>query len=250
MKLSVIVPAYNEAKNLLVNITKFYHYLKDQNYDFEIIIVNDGSTDKTGDLAELLCSRLINLKLIEHKINMGKGAAIRTGLLAATGDYRLFIDADNATSIEHIEKLWPLFDQSYEIVIGTRNKSDATGAYQARPQKLWKRILGILGNIVIRILAVHNIKDTQCGFKAFTKKAVNEIIPKTKINRWAIDVEILLIADRLNYKIGKIPVVWLNCQNSRVKLKDYFLFIKDLLLIKFGLLTGKYKINQTDISAN
>jgi dolichyl-phosphate beta-glucosyltransferase len=243
MKLSVIVPAYNEEKNLAANIKKYYDYLSCQKYDFEIIIVNDGSTDSTGLIAQELTKSWPNIKLISSPKNHGKGAAIRQGLLAGQGDYRLFIDADGATSIEHIEEIWPIFNQGYQIVIGTRNNKDAPGAYEARPQPVWKRIFGVFGNKIIQLLTVRGIRDTQCGFKAFTGQSADKIFSSTKINRWAIDVEALMLAKRLQYKIGFIPVVWYDYDGSRVKIKDYFLFLKDIILAKYWLMTGKYKLN-------
>lgn len=235
MRLSVIIPVYNEEKIITKTVNDFSRYLSEQNYDYEIIIVNDGSTDKTKEIVEKLASKIDSLKLIDNKMNKGKGAVIRQGLLFANGEYRLFIDADNATSINHIEKAWPYFKKGYEIVIGSRNPKDVKGACQAIKQPLWKRSFGVCGNLIIRFLAVKNIWDTQCGFKVFTQKAVKDIIPKTKINRWAIDAEILAIAQTLKYKIAIIPVYWINSPNSKVGIKGYFLTLKEVFKIKRNL---------------
>ncbi len=240
MRLSVIVPAYNEEKNLAVNIGKFNGYLSRQGYDYEIIVVNDGSTDNTGEIAEKLIAENKNLKLIDNKENKGKGAAVRQGLLSARGEYRLFIDADNATSIDHIDKIWEFFNGGSDIVIGSRNSLDAEGARQALPQPAWKRFLGTRGNRIIQSLAVKGIYDTQCGFKAFTKGAVGEIIPKTTINRWGFDVEILAIARIAGHKIAAIPVYWINSPDSRVGVKGYFSSLLEIIKIKWNLITGKY----------
>lgn len=240
MHLSVIVPAHNEEKNLALNIEKFNDYLRRQNYDYEIIVINDGSTDKTGEIAEKLAAKNKNLTLINNKNNQGKGAAVRRGILSAHGEYRLFIDADNATSIDHIDKIWKFFDNGCDIVIGSRNSRDAEGAYQALPQPMWKRFLGICGNRVIQSLAVKGIYDTQCGFKAFTKKAVEVIIPRTTVSRWSLDAEILAIAQIYGYKITAIPVRWINSPNSRVGVKGYFLSFCEVFKIKWNLITGKY----------
>ncbi len=239
MHLSVIVPAYNEENTLYKNIKKFNGYLSRQNHSYEIIIVNDGSIDKTEEIAKKLAVEIGSLKLINNKINTGKGSAIREGLMLAKGRYRLFLDADNATSIDHIEKAWPYFKQGYDIVIGSRNLKDANGAYQVVPQPFWKRFLGTGGNYIIRIFAVKNIWDTQCGFKIFTKKAVEDIIPKTTINRFAIDIEILALAQASNYKIAIIPVRWINSDYSRVGIKGYFSTLKDVFKIKWNLIKNK-----------
>ena len=241
MHLSIIVPAYNEEKNLCRNITAFNNYLKQQSYGYEILIVNDGSTDNTILAAEKLKEELSNIRIISNSQNRGKGAVVRQGLQSTQGDYRLFIDADNATSIDHINKIWEHFHNGYDIVIGSRNPRDAHGAYQAIKQPPWKRFLGICGNRIIQLLVVKNIWDTQCGFKAFSRQAVTELIPKTTINRWLLDVEILAIAQRSNYKIAKIPVFWRNHPVSRTRLISYLSALGELLKIKYNLLTNKYK---------
>lgn len=240
MHLSIIVPAYNEEANLNKNIKEFNRYLSQQSYDYEIIIVNDGSNDKTEEIAKNLISQNKNIKLINNNKNKGKGAAVRQGLLAASGKYRLFIDADGATSIEHVEKIWQKFKEGYNIVIGSRNVKDVEGARQILPQSIFKRLLGICGNFIIRLLAIKNIYDTQCGFKAFTKEAAEKIMPKMTINRWGFDVEILVIAKVLRNKIAKIPVRWINSPNSRVGIGGYFSSLMDIVKIKINLIKGKY----------
>ena len=240
MQLSVIVPAYNEEKNLYKNIIKYNAYLKKQNYNYEIIIVNDGSTDNTSREAQKLKKQIKNLKIININVNQGKGAAVCQGLLAAQGDIRLFIDADNATSIEHVKKIWEPLNSGSEIVIGSRNPLDAKGAYQIKRQVLTKRILGIAGNRLIQVLTVKGIYDTQCGFKAFTENAVNKIIPKVTIKRWGFDAEILTIADIYKYKIAKIPVKWINSAKSRVGIAGYFSSLLDIVKIKYNLIKKIY----------
>jgi dolichyl-phosphate beta-glucosyltransferase len=242
MYLSIIVPAYNEEKNLAKNVLKFNDYLAGQSYDYEIIIVNDGSLDKTKEVAQKLISQIKNLCFLDNKINEGKGATVRQGLMAARGKYRLFTDADNSTSINHIEKAWPYFHKGYDIVIGSRDKKDSPSAKQIRPQPCWKRYWGISGNYLIRLLLIKNIWDTQCGFKILTQTATKDIIPKMTINGFAFDVEMLVLARLLNYKVARIPVHWINSMNSRVKIKDYFFTFKDVIKIKWNLHKGKYII--------
>lgn len=239
MRLSVIVPAYNEETNLEKNIRKFYAYLEKQSFDFEIIIVNDGSNDNTEQIAQTLVTKLKNIKLLSKKKNQGKGAAIRDGLLAGLGNFLLFLDADNATSIDHLEKVWPLLKNN-DLVIGSRNHHDIDEAKQIKKQILFKRLLGMSGNKLIKLFTRININDTQCGFKIFTKKSVKAIIPKTKINRWAIDVEILTIAKKQNLKVGIIPVTWYCGPNSRVRIKGYAIALKELFIIKLNDIKGKY----------
>lgn len=244
MILSVVVPAFNEAKTLKENINNFNLYLSQQPYDYEIIIVDDGSTDDTKNQALELSNSSSKIKLIENKKNLGKGAAIKKGMLFARGDFCLFIDADGASSIDHLTLAWPLIQANGEIIIGTRNKKDIDGARQTIPQALWKRLLGTIGNYIIRNVAVKNIWDTQCGFKILSKKAVNDIVAKTRINRWAFDVEVLAIAQKLNFKIEQIPIRWENRPYSRVGIKGYLHTFYEVGKIKLNLLTNKYNLTK------
>lgn len=184
------------------------------------------------------------LRFIDNKENHGKGWVIRQAMLDAKGKYRLFMDADNATTISHAEKMKPLFGQNYDVIIGTRDEKDAKGAKQAVPQTFLKRQLGNAGNILIQIVAVWGIWDTQCGFKAFSGKAAQEIFSRTKIDRWGFDIEALALAKKLGYKIGIIPVYWINNPHSRVNLKAYLNTFKELFQIKWNLVSGKYNIKK------
>ncbi len=240
MKLSVIIPAYNEEGRLPKTLREIDKYLSRQSYDSEIIVVSDGSKDRTGEVTEEMMGEIGNLRLIDEKENRGKGYGVRRGMLAAKGDYRLFTDADNSTSIDHVEKMWPLFEKGYDVVIGTRDSRDDKEAKQAVSQSAWKRFLGDLGNIGVQVLAVWGIWDTQCGFKAFSRKAAENIFKRCKIDRWAFDVEVLALARKLGYKIGIAPIYWINSPESKVKLKGYIQFFKELLRIKWNLIFRKY----------
>lgn len=237
--LSIIIPAYNEEKRLPKTLKEIDDYLKKQNYNYEIIVVNDGSKDRTAQIIEDLKSEIANLKLIDNKENHGKGAVVGQGMLNAKGEYRLFADADNSTSIDQIEKMWPEFKQGYDIIIGSR---DIKGAVLDPPQP-WLRhiILGESFRIIRKIIVgLWEIEDTQCGFKGFTKKAIENIFPKCKITRWAFDPEILIIAKKMGYKIKEIPVYWKNDKSSKVKFKGMVKMLFDLLRIKWNLITHKY----------
>jgi len=242
MMLSIIVPAFNEEKTIKETINDFLVYLSKQNYNFEIIIVNDCSEDNTRNEVLDLIKSNSRIKLLDNKINLGKGASVRNGLLAASGDYSLFTDADNASSIDHLEQAWPFIQDNYDIIIGTRNEKDATGAHQEVTQATWKRKWGMLGNHIIRTMLVKNIWDTQCGFKIFSKEFVKKIIAQTRINRWALDVEILTLARKFNYRIAIIPIRWVNRPESRVKIKGYFIMLLEVLKIRYNLLIGKYQL--------
>ncbi len=241
MILSVIIPAYNEEKNLDKNIKEFTDYLEQNKYEYELIIINDGSEDKTSEIAINLIKSNKKIKLIDNKVNKGKGFAIKEGMLKAEGDLKLFLDADNATSIDNIEKAIPFFKEGADIVIASRNNKDIPGTEIEISQSLFKVILGRVGNTIIRKIVIPDIFDTQCGFKVFSKKSSENIFSKTTINRWGIDIEILTIAKEHKYKINIIPINWVNSKESRVKIKSYFNTLKELFIIKNNLKKGKYK---------
>jgi dolichyl-phosphate beta-glucosyltransferase len=239
MYLSVVIPAYNEEKRLPKTLEEIDKYLSKQSYAYEILVVNDGSKDKTAEVVKQKVSVIKNLRLIDNKINQGKGAVVRQGMLEARGEYRIFTDADNSTSIDQIEKMWPEFRQGYDIVIGSR---DVKGAVLNPPQLLIRRFVGEGFKFLRKIIVgLWEIQDTQCGFKCFTKKAAEDIFPRCKINRFAFDPEILVIAKKLGYKIKEIPVYWQNDLQSKVKFKSMIKMLIDLFKIRWNLITKKYE---------
>jgi len=239
MYLSVIIPAYNEEKRLPKTLEEIDNYLRRQSYDYEIVVVNDGSKDLTAEAVRGMSSVIKNLKLIDNKINQGKGAVVRQGMVEAKGEYRLFADADNSTSIDQIEKMWPEFEKGFDIVIGSR---DIKGAVLDPPQPFLRNVILGEGFKLYRkfIIGLWKIQDTQCGFKAFSKKAAENIFPKCKINRFAFDPEILVVAKKLGYKIKEIPVYWKNDPESKVKFNSMVKMAIDLLKIKWNLTRGFY----------
>ncbi len=237
--LSIIIPAYNEEKRISKTILDINQRLKDVDYDYEILVVDDGSFDKTKEVVSSLMSQVKNLKLIENERNHGKGFVVRQGMLQAQGEIRLFTDADNSTTIDHFEKMRPYFSQGYQVVIASR---DIEGSVLEPPQPFYRRFLGDLGNLFIQFLVLWGIKDTQCGFKAFTEEVALKIFSLAKINGFAFDVEILALAKKLGYQIKEIPVLWQNNRDSRVSLKSYFLVFKDVLKIRFWLWFNVYHL--------
>jgi len=238
MHLSVIIPAYNEEKKLPKTLGEIDDYLRKQNYDSEIIVVSDGSKDKTVEVAKNLMSEIKNLRVIEFKKNQGKGFGVKEGMLGALGNFRLFTDADNSTPIFQIEKMWPEFEKGFDIVIGSR---DIRGAILDPPQPLFRRFTGEVFKYLRKIIVdLWEIEDSQCGFKCFTKRAAENIFPKCKINRFAFDPEILLVGKKLGYKIKEIPIYWKNDLQSKVKLKSMVKMLLDLFKIRLNEIKGYY----------
>lgn len=239
MYLSVIIPAYNEEKRLPKTLEEIDKYLRKQDYDYEILVVNDGSKDKTVEIAKGLISKIKNLIVTGYKKNQGKGYAVRFGMLEAKGDYRLFTDADNSTSIDHVEKIWPEFKKGFDIIIGSR---DIKGAVLDPPQPWIRKLILGEGFKLYRkiIIGLWEIEDTQCGFKCFTKKATEKIFQKCRINRFAFDPEILVIAKKLGYEIKEIPIYWKNDPESKVKFESIIKMALDLIKIRLNLIKRVY----------
>ncbi|PIQ92722.1 MAG: hypothetical protein COV69_01620 [Parcubacteria group bacterium CG11_big_fil_rev_8_21_14_0_20_39_14] len=241
MHLSVIIPVFNEERRISKTLLDIDRYLSKQKYGYEILVVDDGSKDRTCFVVEKFQSLIKNLKLIRNQKNHGKGYVVRQGMLESEGDFRIFSDADNSTSIEQIEKFWSLFEKGEGVIIGSR---DVKGAVIVNPQPFFRRvILGNGFNLLVQIICgLWGIWDTQCGFKGFSREAVEKIFPKCKIDRWAFDPEILALAKKMGYKINEVPVTWINDPESKVKLKGMVKMFFELLKIRQNLMTGKYQI--------
>ncbi|MBN1570764.1 MAG: glycosyltransferase family 2 protein [Acidobacteria bacterium] len=240
VRLSVVIPAYNEELRLPRTLEHSLDYLKAQSYSSEIIVVNDGSVDGTERILREWKSDPLPVKLISHEDgkNHGKGASVRKGMMEAHGAYRLFMDADNSTTADQIDRFWPLFDKGYGVVIGSRALANSViGARQAR----YKELAGRFGNWLIQKLAVPGIADTQAGFKMFSAEAAGIIFPRQTIDRWGYDVELLVIARSHHCRIGEVPITWLNASGSKVTLKSYFQVLGDVLRIRRNLKAGLYK---------
>lgn len=238
MYLSVIIPAYNEEKRIDSTLKLIDEYLRRQNYDYEILVVSDGSKDGTAGFVKNLETEIRGLRLVDNEENHGKGYVVRQGMLEARGNLRLFTDADNSTSIDHLDKFIPYINEGYSVVIGSIGISGHKVAFGSEPG--WRRILGKLGNLFIQIMAVPGIMDTQRGFKLFTADAVSKIFPKLTIARWGFDIEVLALARKFGYKIKEVPVDWKNDPNSKVGLKAYFQVLLETIKIRWNLMIGRY----------
>ncbi len=224
----------------LIEIQKYFN---DKNYEWEIVIVVDGSPDNTAEIGRNYANQIKNLRVIDNKENHGKGYVVRQGLLEAKGKYRLFMDADGSTSITHLDKFLPEFENGYDMVVGSR---DIEGAFVQIHQAKYKEMLGDMGNWAIRIvLGLWGFPDTQCGFKIISEKAAKEVASRMVIDRFGFDFELIKLAKDLGFKIKQLPVRWLNEEGSTVTLtgpNGYIQVFVDLFKMKWRLITGKYKI--------
>ncbi len=237
--LSVVIPAYNEAKRLPLTLIDVDRHLSEQEYSYEIIVVNDGSTDATAEIVNRFKPLIENLKLIDNKENKGKGAVVKQGMLAAKGNWRVFMDADNSTTIVEFNKMLPYIEQGYEVIIGSRG---VKGAKLSPPQPAHKRVMGGLGKMFIRLTVLPGVKDSQCGFKCFSEEAAERVFPLLTIDRWGFDVEALALARKFGYEIKEMPVFWVNDPRTHVSSAAYLQVLGETVKIRWALWRGKYKL--------
>jgi len=212
-RLSIVIPVYNEEQRLGPTLTRLGEYLSGKPYTWELIVVDDGSRDRSVEVAGQ-AGLGEALRVVEHKVNRGKGAAVRTGMAAVRGQFALFSDSDLSTPIEEIEKFWPWFEEGYDVVIGSRGLS--TSQIEVH-QSLHREWMGRFFNVLVRALVVPGIHDTQCGFKMFTQRAVERIFPRLQLEGWAFDVELLAVAQQQGLRTAEVPVRWVNSPDTRVR---------------------------------
>lgn len=236
--LSVIIPAYNEEHRLGITLEAVDAYLKKQSFAYEVLVVSDGSHDRTGEIVREYARSMKGLVCIDNKENNGKGYVVRQGMLAAQGEFRLFMDADNSVPIEYFDVFLPYFSQGYDVVIGS---IEVAGAIIEEHAAWYRRMLGHWAKLLIRLLALWEIHDTQRGFKMFSTRAAQEVFSLQTLTRWGFDIEVLVIAKKLGYRIKELPVVWTNKGESKVGLSAYFTTLRDLLVVRKNMLFGVYR---------
>jgi len=215
--LSIVIPAYNECERLPPTLDRILRYLGDREGTAEILVCDDGSTDGTSAVAEriLAAQDRTSWRVLPAARNEGKGAAVRRGVLAAAGESILFSDADLSTPIEEIRKLEAALSGGADVAIGSRGRPDSEVEVS---QPFYREMMGRVFNTIVRTALVHGICDTQCGFKLFRREAARRVFERAKANGLAFDVEILLLARRLGYRIEEVPVRWIDSPDSRVTL--------------------------------
>lgn len=229
MRLSVVIPAYNEDRTIAATVRDIAAYLAHQSYASEILVIDDGSRDTTAAAVEALRTTTPALRLLQMPHNAGKGAAVRRGVLAAQGEFVVFLDADNATRLREIENAWPALRQPHAIVIGSRTLPESVIV----ARQPWRRVLvGKIGNLLIQALLLPGLSDTQCGFKVFRTAEARELFTPLTTWRWGFDVEILARARRAGYRIVEIPVHWTDGPVSRVGRGDARRTLTELLRIR------------------
>jgi dolichyl-phosphate beta-glucosyltransferase len=235
---SIIIPAYNESARLGATLDRVLNYVSSEQWDAEIIVVNDGSRDNTADLVRQYATTNPHLRLLHNPGNRGKGYSVRNGMLNASGEILLFSDADLSAPIEEAPKLFEAIHAGADVAIGSRWLRPEL---QTQRQSLLRQFYGRAFNVALRVVLGLNIKDTQCGFKAFTRSAARKIFPQQQIERWGFDPELLYLARRSAMKIAEIPVAWAHVEGTRISpLRDGLRMFGEVLKVRWNAMTGKY----------
>ncbi len=226
--LSVVIPGFNEEKRLAPTLAQIVAYLQKQKYTSEIIVVDDGSRDRTTEVAEEKLAGFPH-RILKQNLNQGKGAAVKRGMLEAEGDYLLFTDADLSTPIEEAELLMAHLEKGFDIAIGSRALPQS---HVQIHQNILRETMGKIFNRIARLTSFKRIQDSQCGFKCFRREAARSLFQAQKLKGFSFDAEVLYLAQKRGYRIAEVPVTWRNSPQSRVHiLKDSLRMLWDVIRI-------------------
>jgi dolichyl-phosphate beta-glucosyltransferase len=228
--ISIVIPAFNEAARISPTLRKVVAYLGERARDYEIIVVDDGSTDGTASIVMEESTNNKSIKLFQGETNRGKGHSTRRGVLGSSFGLVLISDADLSTPIEEVEKLLPWLESGCDIAIGSRALKDSD---IIEKQPWYRQSMGRMFNLLVRTLVLGGIGDTQCGFKLFRANAAKKLFQAARIEGFAFDVEVLYLARKMGYRIKEVPIRWINSPKSKVRiLSDSFLMFKDLIRVR------------------
>jgi dolichyl-phosphate beta-glucosyltransferase len=235
---SIVLPAYNERERIAGTLDGILAHATRRGWNVEVIVVNDGSNDGT---AEIVCEYVRKhpaLRLLENPGNRGKGYSVRNGMLHARGDILLFSDADLSSPIGEADKLFAAIVKGADIAIGSRWLDPQL---QIRRQPLYRQLFGRIFNLALRIILGLQFTDTQCGFKAFTRRSAQAIFPLQKIERWGFDPELLYLARKFGFAVSEVPVAWSHREGTRINpLRDGMRMFGEILRIRWYALKGNY----------
>ena len=242
--LSTVVPAYNEQSRIGDTLSKMVAYLGAQDYTWELVVVDDGSTDETASLVGAFGELHPGVHLISVP-HGGKGWAVNQGMLWSTGEYRFLCDADLSMPIEQLSRFLPPQASSFDIAIGSREMSGSRRI--GEPYR--RHIMGRTYNLLVQLLAVPGLTDTQCGFKCFRGEVAQQLFPLQRLHGFSFDVEILFLARKRGLRIAEIPIDWYYRTQSKVNpLKDSSSMVKDVLKIRWNDFRGRYKFQPPSVT--
>jgi dolichyl-phosphate beta-glucosyltransferase len=238
-KFSIVIPAYNEHKRIGDTLRRILDYLHQQEWNAEVVAVDDGSRDDTAQIIAGFALENPEVLLVSNPGNQGKGYAVRNGMLNARGEYMLFTDADLSSPLSEAAKLFAALDAGADVAIGSRWLDPSL---QVQPQPLKRRIYSRTFNLYLRIFLGLQFHDTQCGFKAFTRRAAAAIFPTQQIMRWGFDPEILFIARKKRLKVAEVPVIWGHDERSTIHpLRDGLRMGVEVLKVIWNAIKGEYR---------
>jgi glycosyltransferase involved in cell wall biosynthesis len=238
MTYSIVIPAYNESQRLRATLEKVLAYVRLQGWDAEVIVVNDGSRDNTAEIVREFAAKNPIVRLVENPGNRGKGYSVRNGILSSRGDVIVFSDADLSSPIEEMPKLLTALAAGADIAIGSRW---LRAELQTQRQSLHRQLFGRIFNLLLRLTLGLQFKDTQCGFKGFTRRSAQTIFPLERIERWGFDPEILFLARKFGFRTEEVPVRWGHSGGTRIHpLIDGAKMFQEMLRIRWYDVTGKY----------
>lgn len=240
IKVSFIIPAYNEASRIGDTLRDALAFFHAQNFDWEIIVVDDGSSDDTVKVAQEFQDKdADHLRIFPLQENQGKGAAVRKGMLEAQGEVRIFSDADASTPVKEVLPLLDLINKGADVAIASRALPDSDVQVH---QSWYRERMGRIFNVILRSFALTPFRDTQCGFKGFTANAAQILFPRQRTNHFSFDVELLYIARLHNLQILELPVTWRNSPRSTVNpITDSAKMLLDMFRIRLNALRGLYR---------
>jgi len=238
-KFSIVIPAYNEHRRIGETLRRIVDYLHEQNWNAEVVAVDDGSRDDTAQIISEFAARNPEVRLVSNPGNQGKGYAVKNGMLNARGDLLVFTDADLSSPLSEAQKLFAALEAGADVAIGSRWLDPSL---QVQRQPLKRRIYSRTFNLYLRIFLGLPYHDTQCGFKAFTRRATETIFPLQQIRRWGFDPEILYIARKKRLKVAEVPVIWGHDERSTIHpSRDGLRIGVEVLKVMGYAIRGKYR---------
>lgn len=245
MYYSFIIPAYNESERLATSLPKVFAYIRERQMQAEVIVVNDGSSDDTAEIARSFASRYPQTRLLENPGNRGKGYSVRNGMLHANGDILLFTDADLSSPIYEATKLFAAIDRGAEVAIGSRWLE---AGLQTERQPWYRQLYGRLFNLALRMVLGLKYRDTQCGFKAFTRAAAQTVFSRQRVERWGFDPELLFLANKFKLRTVEVAVEWAHDHRSKISpIRDGLKMGVEMLAVRWNDLRGLYEHPSTTI---
>lgn len=247
MTYSIIIPAYNESTRIANGLEQVLAFVRRQQWSAELVVVNDGSKDDTAAIVRRYAASHPEVRLIENPGNRGKGYSVRNGVLHARGDIVLFTDADLSSPITEAPKLLEQINNGADVAIGSRWLETKL---QTERQPILRQIAGRMYNLLLRVILGLQYRDTQCGFKAFTRSAAQAVFPLQHIERWGFDPEILFIARRKGFKVAEVPVAWAHDDRSKINpIADGIKMFGEMMKIRWLGLSGAYSQNAEPVLA-